>query len=70
MTAAAVVIEPAVAHLAGVVGMARPHDMAQLVVIPRVLVAVADDGAQGRPRRIAVEKAALDFKGVHFGPGR
>ena len=46
--------------------MARPHDVAQLVVIPRVLVTVADDSAQRRPRRMAVEKAALYFKGIFF----
>ena len=50
--------------------MARPHDVAQLVVIPRVLVTVADDSAQRRPRRMAVEKAALHFKGIFFRAGR
>ena len=33
MTAAAVVIEAAIAYLTGVIGMARPHKMPQLVVI-------------------------------------
>ena len=70
MTAAAVVIEAAIAYLTGVIGMARPHKMPQLVVITGMLVTVADDSTQRRPRRIAVEKAALDFKGVLFGPGR
>ena len=50
--------------------MARPHDVAQLVVIPRVLITVADDSAQRRPRRMAVEKAALHFKGIFFRAGR
>ena len=46
--------------------MARPHEMPQLVVITGMLVTVADDSTQRRPRRIAVEKAALDFKGIFF----
>ena len=66
MTAAAVVIEAAIAYLTGVIGMARPHKMPQLVVITGMLVTVTDDGTQRRPRRIAVEKAALDFKGIFF----
>mgnify|MGYP000500191338 CR=1 FL=1 len=44
MAAAAVVVKAAIANLTGVIGMAGPHDMAQLIVIPRVLIAVADHG--------------------------
>ncbi len=50
MTAAAVVIEAAIAYLTGVIGMARPHKMPQLVVITGMLVTVADDSTQRRPR--------------------
>jgi len=46
--------------------MTGPHQMAQLIVIPAMLVIVPDHSTQWRPRRIAIEKAALYFKGIFF----
>ena len=44
VTAATVVIEAAIADFSGIIGMAGAHDVAQLIVILGMLVAVADHG--------------------------
>ena len=57
MTAAAVVIEAAVFHMTGIVGVPGAHIVFQDVIVLRVLVAIADLHRERCPRRMVIEIA-------------
>ena len=64
-----VVVIALIAHKAGVVPVPRTGADAQGIIIPAVLVAVADDGAQGGSRGKALKHAGEDFRLVRLPAG-
>ena len=66
VAAAAIIVVALIAHVPGVVAVARAHFVFKNAVVLGVLVAVGDAGTQRCAGGVTVEEAALNLHGVLF----